>query len=103
MLSRLIEDWRALWGEDLPFLQVQLAPFSYWMQIYEMNWGELRMAQGAVSSGEKNVYITSIADCGDEDDIHPKDKKTVGERLALLALGRVYGRRALCGRALHLS
>ena len=96
MLSRLIEDWRALWGEDLPFLQVQLAPFSYWMQIYEMNWGELRMAQGAVSSGEKNVYITSIADCGDEDDIHPKDKKTVGERLALLALGRVYGRRALC-------
>lgn len=96
MLTRLIQDWRALWGEELPFLQVQLAPFSYWKQIYEMNWGELRMAQGAVSNGMRDVYITSIADCGDEDDIHPKDKKTVGERLALLALGKVYGRRALC-------
>jgi sialate O-acetylesterase len=39
-----------------------------------------------------NTGIATAIDVGDENDIHPKDKKTVGQRLAMVAEKQVYGR-----------
>lgn len=84
----------AFGGGDLPFYQVQLAPF---MDIQkdpgESQWAELREAQNIVGKRLRNVGAAVIVDAGDEKDIHPRDKVTVGNRLGLLALRDVYGKK----------
>lgn len=97
MFSAMIDDWRALWkDETLPFLAVQLAPFRHWNGIDARDYVTLRQKQKDVADQKQGVYLACIGDAGMEWDIHPKDKKTVGERLALLALCHVYGHELLC-------
>lgn len=97
MLTGLILDWRKLWGEELPFLIVQLPGFDRWMLDTETNhYPIIRKCQERTADTVNRVYLCSISDVGEERDIHPKNKKAVGERLALLARGHVYGEGILC-------
>jgi len=97
MLTRLIEDWRALFHDpELPFLTVQLPGYDSWCGAPQLRFRELRKMQKAVADAVNQVYMTSISDAGEKMDIHPKDKRTPGERLCLLALGKVYGKGILC-------
>lgn len=95
LFTALIECWRETWEDELPFLFVQLAPF----RDFECN-GEgfpyIREQQERVSKYVRKAYMASIMDVGMEYDVHPKLKRPVGERLALLALGKVYGQNILC-------
>lgn len=92
MLTGLIGDWRALWNETkLPFLIVQLPGFDTWLLDTQSNhYPVIRRCQEQVADTVNDVYLCSISDIGEEKDIHPKNKKAVGERLALLARGHVY-------------
>ena len=96
VLSSLIRCWRDRWGEELPFLFVQLAPFRRWLHCDGREYPLLRERQERVADTVPGVWMASIMDSGMEKDIHPKKKEPVGERLALLALGHVYGREILC-------
>ena len=97
MLTGMIADWRKLWKEELPFLIVQLPGFDKWMLDTESNhYPIIRKCQERTADTVNQVYLCSISDVGEEKDIHPKNKKAVGERLALLARGHVYGERILC-------
>lgn len=97
MLTRLIEDWRAFFHNPmLPFLMVQLPGYDSWCGYPQSRFRELRKMQKAVADAVSQVYMTSISDAGEKMDIHPKDKKKPGERLCLLALGKVYGKEILC-------
>ncbi len=96
VLERLIDCWRELWGERLPFLIVQLAPFEYWTEEGRMIFPTIREKQELVSRHVPDVWMASIMDVGMKKDIHPKQKRPVGERLALLAEGHVYGEDILC-------
>lgn len=82
--------------EQLPFLYVQLAPFERWLECRGDRYPQVRACQELVSKKVANVWMTSISDLGDRDDIHPKFKREVGERLALLARGKIYGEELLC-------
>ncbi len=95
LLPDMIGDWRAAWGEgDFPFLVVQLANFQTRApQPGESDWAELREAQAMTAANVRNAGLASAADIGDAVDIHPKDKQTVGLRLALAALHTAYGQR----------
>ncbi|WP_312902390.1 sialate O-acetylesterase, partial [Chryseobacterium taichungense] len=88
LLTTMINDWRSKWQEkDAPFLIVQLANFMEAKnQPVESNWAELRDQQRKVSLNVPKSGLAVIIDVGEWNDIHPLDKKTVGDRLALQAL-----------------
>lgn len=92
-LKALIGDWRSRWEQgDFPFLTVQLPNFheavdqpvqtTGWVMVRESEMKTLQL---------KNTGIAITTDVGEANDIHPKDKQTVGHRLALWALGTTYG------------
>ena len=96
-MSALVGGWRKVWNEGaFPFYFVQIAPFKYikdttnyvadtdplprfWVQ-------QSRAARHIPHTGM--IVTTDLVD--DLNDIHPRDKATVGHRLALLALDETY-------------
>lgn len=88
----LIAAWREKWGDaTLPFLFVQLANYGGEEGVWkDDDWARLREAQEMVLQIPDTGMVTA-ADLGETNDIHPKRKKEVGERLADLALQMVYG------------
>ncbi len=89
ILSNLITSWRDLWNQEIPFYYVQIAPFAYG----EPEQGvQVREAQRRVSKHAPNSGMVVISDLADLDDIHPKEKLKVGDRLARLALKKHYKR-----------
>lgn len=96
MLTALIRDWRKQWEEELPFFVVQLPGYEQWGETPNMCYSVIRSCQEKVANTVSKVYLASISDAGEQFDIHPKNKKVVGHRLALLARGHVYGEELLC-------
>jgi sialate O-acetylesterase len=87
----MIQSWRDAWGWDVPFLFVLLA--NWGMHKHNLgygSWGELREAQVAALA-LPNTACASAIDIGDSEDLHPRNKRDVGHRLALGALAVVYG------------
>lgn len=87
-----ILDWRNKWKQgDLPFLYVQLPGFmDYNYLSVESQWAEFREAQ-LKSLSVPNTAMAVAIDLGEWNDIHPDNKKDVGERLALAAEKLAYG------------
>ncbi|WP_367768439.1 sialate O-acetylesterase [Flavobacterium sp. WC2421] len=86
--SALITSWRKLWNYEFPFYYVQIAPYQYG----EDHFGgvEIRNAQRKVLQEVANTGMVLTTDISTIEDIHPKDKKSVGTRLANLALVKTY-------------
>lgn len=96
LFSQLIECWRKDWNQRLPFLFVQLAPFEAWMGCTGKNFPQVRQQQQWVEDHVTDAYMASIMDVGSRYDIHPKEKRPVGQRLAALALNKIYGEPVGC-------
>lgn len=91
-LSAMIEDWRERWQQgSFPFIYVQLANFSETNSQPWSAWAELQEAQ-MLSLEHPNTAMAVAIDVGEKDDIHPRRKQPVGERLAIAALGKWYGK-----------
>lgn len=91
LLSRLIQQWREDWEDlELPFLFVQLPMHRYAADPDYKHWCKIREAQMQVYQTIKNTGLAVCLDCGEFNEIHPKDKAPVAHRLALLALSEVY-------------
>lgn len=92
LLKSLIADWRQKWNMgELPFLYVQLPNFTEASEIpVESDWAQVREAQRRTLSVPNTAMAVAI-DLGEWNDIHPVNKKDVGNRLALVAIKTVYG------------
>ena len=88
VMETLVEQWRQLWAEgDFPFYAVQLPALKN-----VSNNPLVREGQAQILSLPKSGLAVTV-DAGDPDNVHPKDKEPVGERLALIALANAYGRK----------
>ncbi|WP_113960107.1 sialate O-acetylesterase [Roseimicrobium gellanilyticum] len=86
-LPLLVNEWRGQWGEELPFAWVQLPNYANRAD----GWCLVREAMLKTLKLPKTGMAVTI-DVGEAKDIHPKNKQAVGQRLALWALGSVYGK-----------
>ncbi|WP_435892420.1 sialate O-acetylesterase [Oceaniferula spumae] len=85
----LIKDWRARWGKDFSFYYVQLAAYhapkkQMWVTVQDQQRRVLDMVPG--------TGMAVITDVSSLKNIHPPNKKDVGERLARWALHHDYGK-----------
>jgi sialate O-acetylesterase len=96
LLPALIYDWRMKWNQGvLPFLYVQLPNFMEVQYLpSESDWAELREAQLNALSVPNTAMAVTI-DVGEWNDIHPLEKRVIGERLSLAARNLVYGEKTL--------
>lgn len=94
--AAMIRGWREKWGiGDFPFYYCQIAPFDYDIITAvgqpRYNSAYLREQQAKVEHMVPNTGMAVLLDVGMERGIHPYDKQTPGERLALHALAKTYG------------
>jgi sialate O-acetylesterase len=95
-MEALIKGWRATWGKDMPFYFVQIAPWEGGRGGYPA--GELPALWEAQVASLKipHTGMAVTTDLVDNiRDIHPQNKKDVGNRLALWALAKNYGKKDL--------
>lgn len=90
-MEQLIKGWRGVWGADLPFYFVQIAPWAGYKAELPLLW-EAQVATLKIP-GTGMVVCTDLVD--NIKDIHPGNKQPFGERLALWALARDYGKKDL--------
>jgi sialate O-acetylesterase len=89
MFTGMIGVWRKQNGSEFPFYYVQIAPFTYPTEFE----GALLMEQQTRSLSYPKTGMVVITDLVDNvKDQHPKDKLTVGLRLANIALAETYGK-----------
>ncbi|GAB3573655.1 sialate O-acetylesterase [Spirosoma luteolum] len=102
--TALITDWRQRWNQgQLPFLYVQLPGFmDYTYLPAESGWALLREGQLKALSVPKTAMTVAI-DLGEWNDIHPDNKKAVGDRLALAARKLAYGENLVYSGPLYES
>jgi sialate O-acetylesterase len=97
MMYYLVDQWRSDWNDrSLPFLFVQLPGYASREDMEAglpyRGWCALQESQYLASLNIANTGMAVIVDRGEFDNIHPFDKQTVGFRLALQALKKVYGK-----------
>lgn len=112
LMETLIASWRQQFQQpELPFLTVQLSMFN-WDDFggrrprdpnVPGSWSVIREAQERTARTVPKTGMVVSADIGEKADIHPRDKRPVGERLAKLALRDVYGKNVIADGPAYAS
>ncbi len=86
LFPAFVAGWRKTWqNPELPFYFVQLPPYK------AETWPRFRQAQLDCAQAIPNCGMVVSEGCGDFEDIHPKVKKPIGDRLAIAVSAEVYG------------
>lgn len=93
-LPLMIRDWRGRWKDEFSFYYVQLANFRAPSTAPGTPdpWALLQDRMRLILATTPKTGMAIINDTGEVGDIHPKNKKDPGERLALWALAKDYGK-----------
>jgi sialate O-acetylesterase len=91
LMKLLVADWRQRWQQpNLPFYWVQLPSID---EPARQFWPEFREVQRQLTTEITGSGMAVALDVGTPKDVHPRNKRPIGERLAALALRDLYGRK----------
>jgi sialate O-acetylesterase len=100
LFPTMIKNWRKDWQlGDFPFYYVQIAPYNYGEKIHSELLREAQLKTLSV----KNTGMAVTLDIGNPQNIHPSDKKDVGERLADWALAKTYNKKVIYSGPIYKS
>lgn len=86
LFASLVQSWRTYWDDPaMPFLYVQLSSLN------RPSWTWFRDSQRRLLRRLPGLGMAVSSDKGDSLDVHPRDKRPIGERLARWALHKDYG------------
>jgi len=89
-MDKLVTSWRSLWGEgNFPFIAVQLPPLK------NVSNNPAEREQQAKILDLPNTGLAVTMDIGDPNNVHPKNKAPLGERLTKIALAKAYGQKVV--------
>lgn len=90
-LATLIRHWRSIWKlGDLPFYYVDVAPYNYADRLDAARFREAQYRTQFIVPQCGMVCNNDLVEQYERTCIHPKDKSTVGKRLAYMALSQTY-------------
>jgi sialate O-acetylesterase len=94
ILPAMIANWRDLFGQgDFPFYIVSLPRFGQRSSTpTDDGWADIRESMAVAVASVPKTCLAITIDTGDANNIHVKDKKPVGDRLAYCALAKHYGK-----------
>ncbi|MBR3058761.1 MAG: hypothetical protein IKG93_12465 [Clostridiales bacterium] len=81
LLVKMVEEWRVLFGKDVPFLMAEITMWKGEGPVYEEDvFTDIRNAQKEVVGRIPNTYLIKTEDLGWYNDLHPQNKKEVALR-----------------------
>ncbi len=98
LFKMLADSWRNYWNDDtLPIYYVQLSSLN------RPSWPWFRDSQRLLQDAVPHVAMAVSSDVGDSTDVHFRNKRPVGMRLARFALNKSYGRTDItpCGPSIR--
>ncbi|MFA1770205.1 GDSL-type esterase/lipase family protein [Rufibacter glacialis] len=87
LFQTLVSSWRQKWGYEFPFYYVQLSG------INRPSWPQFRDSQRRLLTQIANTGMAVSSDLGHPTNVHPTQKRQIGERLAAWALAQTYQKR----------
>ncbi|MCR4807469.1 MAG: hypothetical protein K5857_07310 [Lachnospiraceae bacterium] len=97
LFRRMVRGYRQVFeNEDLRFYVVQLPNFTIDNNPDSPAWTDMREILRTMTEGVKGCDNIVAIDLGEDNDLHPQDKKGLGHRLALLAAHDVCGMDVIC-------
>ncbi|MBQ6885789.1 MAG: hypothetical protein IJN56_08665 [Clostridia bacterium] len=80
LLEIMIKNWRELWQCNLPFYCVQLMPYDEAPDVAD--WAVIRSQQQLAAQTVDNVYLVTLVNTGEKNEIHPTKKKDIAYALS---------------------
>lgn len=106
-LQKMVAHWRKVKGQpDLPLYQVQLAQYGERSQPDGIAFPVLREQQMKAADADPQIYLASLLDIYvpyEANQIHPRNKRIAGLRLATMALANTYGIEGFAKEVLRYS
>ena len=93
LLAAMVADWRRSWSDEFAFYVVQMPAVKGRAGLTDIWQAQARAVAKIPNSGL--IVCNDISEADSPNAIHPRDKRSVGERLARLALVRTYGEQGM--------